>query len=156
MDRVTFVSQNQKNSRVIWNSIAKLLQVPHSCHCQGETLAILTQGFTILLMTHFFLGWCDPLHRSGLPGIHIRMCCYQGVALFERIKGIRRRGPFGGSVPLQVGVEVSKAHAKPPVSPSAYGSGYSSQLLSQCLHACYNASCHGDNWLNLWSCKQLN
>lgn len=61
------------------------------------------------------------------------------------LKGLGGVALFGGSVPLQVGVEVSKAHAKPPVSPSAYGSGYSSQLLSQCLHACYNASCHGDN-----------
>ena len=44
------------------------------------------------------------------------MLSHQGVALFEKIKRIRRCGLVGGSVSLGVGFEISKAHAKPRVS----------------------------------------
>ena len=41
------------------------------------------------------------------------MLINQGVELFERIRRIRRYGLVGGSVSLQVGFKVSKAHARP-------------------------------------------
>ena len=50
------------------------------------------------------------------------MLSYQELALFERIKRIRRCGLIGGIVALGVGVgwrwsfEVSKAHARPSLS----------------------------------------
>jgi hypothetical protein len=41
------------------------------------------------------------------------MLINQGVELFERIRRIRRYSLVGGSVSLQVGFKVSKAHARP-------------------------------------------
>lgn len=40
------------------------------------------------------------------------MLAHQEVKLFEEIIRTRRRGLIGGSVSLQVGSEVSKAHAR--------------------------------------------
>jgi hypothetical protein len=44
------------------------------------------------------------------------MLSHQRVALFEKIRRIRRHSLVGGNVSLGVGFEVSKAHAKPRVS----------------------------------------
>jgi len=48
------------------------------------------------------------------------MFSHKGVALFERIKGIRRWSLVGGSGSLGMGFEVTKAHAKPKASFSVY------------------------------------
>lgn len=56
-----------------------------------------------------------PLHivvvwiRMGPRGSHIWMLCHWGVELFERIK---RCGPDGGSVSLEVSFEVLKVHVR--------------------------------------------
>jgi hypothetical protein len=65
------------------------------------------------------------------------MLSHQGVALFERIRRIRRCGLVSRGLSLGVGSEVSKTHARPNVSLSAYRSGCSSQVLLHhvCLHA---------------------
>jgi hypothetical protein len=41
---------------------------------------------------------------------------HQGVALFKRIRRMRRCGLVGGSWSLRVDFEVSKAHARPRLS----------------------------------------
>ena len=51
------------------------------------------------------------------------MLSHWGVALFERIRRVRRRGLVGGSVSLRVNFDVSKAHARPRFSLSPYGAG---------------------------------
>ena len=70
---------------------------------------------------------------------------HQGVALFERIKGIRRCGLVGGSVSLGVGFEVSEAPAKsdgPLALPGACQSGcrtlsYHCSTMSACTLPCF-------------------
>ena len=45
-------------------------------------------------------------------GSYTGVLSQQRMALFERIKRIRRCGLVGGNVSTEVGFEVSKAHAK--------------------------------------------
>lgn len=63
--------------------------------------------------------------------------CHQRVALFGKIRRIRRCGLVGGCVSLGVGYEVSKAYARPRVSPSAYRC---CEALSYCFSACQHAA----------------
>jgi hypothetical protein len=67
------------------------------------------------------------------------MLGHWGVALFERLRKMKRFGLVGRSVSLGVGFEVSNVHVKSRVCLSAclsdYRSGCSSQLLFQHLLA---------------------
>ena len=65
------------------------------------------------------------------------MLGHQGVALFERMRGV---GLVGGNMSLGLGVEVSKANCKPGISiylhPADLDVGLSAPSPAQCLSAC--------------------
>jgi hypothetical protein len=54
---------------------------------------------------------CGGLTKNG-PIDHIWMFSHQGVALFDRIRRIRRHGLIGRNVSLKMGFQDSKAQAK--------------------------------------------
>jgi hypothetical protein len=65
------------------------------------------------------------------------MLSCQQVALFERLRWIRRCGLVGRNVSLGMGFELSKAHAKPRVSLSVMDQKVA---LSYCPSACLQAA----------------
>lgn len=107
-----------------------------------------------------FLRCCRDLKENGLPQAHVWMFVSHLVDYVEMIRGC---GLVGKDVPLEMGLEVSKAQARLSlaffvsylrigcIAPMPCLPAY----LTHCLPACHYASCHDKQGLNLWNLRKL-